>query len=250
LIHKLQFVEMKNYLKYITVALMIAFFGCKDNPENPKKVIYDVASKVKEITRRDSTQIQIADLPIQMPGTDYLIHPVGDLSIYEKGLKTKYGTSSVNDLSFTISNVADYEITGYLQNLKFQKIGSDSIKPLSENPILIQTATYLKTIADRTKKQIMVYTLVDSDTNKDGKLDTNDIKALYMSDISGENFTKISPDFQEAIDWNVIDSQSRLYFRSIEDTNKNGQFDKKDVVHYNYINLAGKDWQVMGYEPI
>jgi hypothetical protein len=241
---------MKNYFKYTAVVLIAVFFACKDNQENPKKVIYDASSKAKEIVKRDSTQIQIADLPIQMPGTDYLIHPIGDLSIYEKGLKTKYGTSSVNDLSFTISNVADYEITGYLQNLKFQKIGSDSIKPLSENPILIQTATYLKTVADRTRKQIMVYTLVDADTNKDGKLDTNDIKALYLSDISGQKFTKISPDFQEAIDWNVIDSQSRLYFRSIEDTNKNGQFDKKDVVHYNFIHLVGKDWKVVGYEPI
>jgi hypothetical protein len=27
----------------------------------------------------------------------------------------------------------------------------------------------------------MVYTMVDMDTNKDGKLDTSDIKALYLS---------------------------------------------------------------------
>jgi hypothetical protein len=40
----------------------------------------------------------------------------------------------------------------------------------------------------------MVYTLTDSDTNKDGKIDTSDIKTLYLSDISGENFTKVSAD--------------------------------------------------------
>jgi hypothetical protein len=27
-------------------------------------------------------------------------------------------------------------------------------------------------------------------------------------------------DFQELIDWNLIDSKSRLYFRTVEDTNK------------------------------
>jgi hypothetical protein len=32
----------------------------------------------------------------------------------------------------------------------------------------------------------MVYTMVDMDTNKDGKLDTSDIKALYLSKISGK----------------------------------------------------------------
>jgi hypothetical protein len=241
---------MNKYTVLVFGLAILWFSACKKEVENPKKVIYDGANKVKELAKRDSAQIEIADLPIQMAGTDYLIHPVGDLSIFEKGWKTKYGTSSVNDLSFTISNVADFEITGYLQNLKFQKIGSDLIKPLSEKPILIQTATYLKTIADKSKKQIMVYTLVDSDTNKDGKLDASDIKALYLSDSSGENFTKISPDFQEAIDWNLIDSQLRLYFRTIEDTNKNGQFDKKDVVHYNYIDLLSKEWKSTGYNPI
>jgi hypothetical protein len=35
----------------------------------------------------DSTQVAISDLPIQMEGTDYLIHPVGDLRVYERGTK-------------------------------------------------------------------------------------------------------------------------------------------------------------------
>jgi hypothetical protein len=54
-----------------------------------------------------------------MEGTDYLIHPVGDLRVYER--KARYGSSSVIDLSFTISNYGENEIYGYLQNLKFQR---------------------------------------------------------------------------------------------------------------------------------
>jgi hypothetical protein len=80
-------------------------------------VTYDETSKARELVKADSTQIQIADLPLQMEGTDYLIHPVGDLY----GVKSRYGSSSVNDLSFTISNYGEFEITGFLQNLKFQK---------------------------------------------------------------------------------------------------------------------------------
>jgi hypothetical protein len=57
-------------------------------------------------------------------------------------------------------------------------------------------------------------------------------------------------DLQELIDWNLIDSNSRLYFRTVEDTNKNGQFDKDDVVHYNYIDLSNNEWKVSNYEPI
>jgi hypothetical protein len=141
-----------------------------------------------------------------MEGTD-LIHPVGDLRVYERGSKARYGSSSVIDLSFTISNYGENEITGYLQNLKFQT-DSDSIRPLTDKPALIQTATYLKSVSDRAKKQIMVYTMFDADTNRDGKLDSSDIKSLYLSEISGKRFTKVSMDLQELIDWNLIDSKA------------------------------------------
>jgi hypothetical protein len=228
----------------ITVLLLAS---CKQEKEKPK-VIYDATNK--GISKVDSTQVAISDLPIQMEGTDYLIHPVGDLRVYERGTKARYGSSSVIDLSFTISNYGENEITGYLQNLKFQKTDSDSIRPLTNKPALIQTATYLKSVSDRAKKQIMVYTMFDTDTNRDGKLDSSDIKCLYLSDISGKRFTKVSEDFQELIDWNLIDSKSRLYFRTVEDTNKNGQFDKNDVVQYNYIDLSNNEWKVINYEPI
>ncbi|MEM0576417.1 hypothetical protein [Flavobacterium polysaccharolyticum] len=238
-------------IQSIISGLFLVFFmvSCQKEVEKPK-VIYDNSSKNTVAPKLDSTKIEIADLPVQMEGTDYLIHPIGDLRIYERGTKSKYGSSAVNDVSFTISNVAQYEITGFLQNLKFQKIGSDSIRPLTTQPILIETATYLKPVFNRIKKQIMVYTMVDADTNKDGKLDTNDINTLYLSAISGDGFTKVSTDLEELIDWSLIESSNRLYFRTIEDTNKNGQFDQKDVVHYNYIDLNKNDWKVIRYSPI
>lgn len=240
---------MKNSLKYIALVIIGTLVSCKDEVQKPK-VIYDAGSKSNVVAKTDSTQIEIADLPIQMEGTNYLIHPVGDLRVFEKGSKARYGSSSVNDVSFTISNLGEYEITGYLQNLKFQKVDSDSIRPLSDKPVLILTATYLKTVADRTQNKVMVYTLTDSDTNKDGKIDTSDIKTLYLSDISGEHFTKVSEDLQELVDWSLIESKNRLYFRTIEDTNQNGQFDKNDVLHYNYIDLGSKKWEVKSYKPI
>jgi hypothetical protein len=239
-----------KYIYRVLLGVSVLFLtSCKGEVEKPK-VIYDAASKAKGIGKIDSTQVAISDLPIQMEGTNYLIHPVGDLRVYERGSKARYGSSSVIDLSFTISNYGENEITGYLQNLKFQKTDSDSIRPLTDKPVLIQTASYLKSVSDRAKKQILVYTMYDMDTNRDGKLDASDIKSLYLSDISGDRFTKISPNFQELIDWSLIESINRLYFRTVEDTNKNGQFDKNDVVHYNYIDLANHQWKVIDYKPI
>jgi hypothetical protein len=56
--------------------------------------------------------------------------------------------------------------------------------------------------------------------------------------------------FQELIDWKMIEASNILYFRTMEDTNKNGQFDKDDVINYNFINLNNKDWKVENYKPV
>ncbi len=87
-------------------------------------------------------------------------------------------------------------------------------------------------------------------TNRDAKLDANDIKSLYISTISGANFKKLSATMQELIDWNLVESKNRLYFRTIEDTNQNGQFDKNDRINYNYVDLLSPDFTIESYDPI
>lgn len=237
---------MKNIYKITVIIALSIFVSCKKQEQEKPKVIYET-SKENTTVKIDTTQIKVADLPIHFEGTNYLIFPVGNLKNDGKSYKSSYESEE----GFTISNYGEYQITGFLQNLKFQEIGKDAVYALTEKPVLIQTATYLKTIADKFKKQLLVYSLTDIDSNKDNKLDTNDIKSIYISDISGKNFIKLSADFQELIDWKVIiEVKSRLYFRTIEDTNKNGEFDKEDKIHYNYVNLHDKEWKTKEYNPI
>ncbi len=237
---------MKKYLSYLSAMLVVFFVSCKKQEEEKPKVIYDATSKVKPEVPADTNQILIADLPVNMEGTQYLIHPVGVVSGKSKGFKSSVEAGE----GFTVSNYGEYQITGYLKNLMFQEIGKDTIYALTDKPVLIETATYLKTFADKTKQQLMVYSLADMDTNKDGKLDSSDIKSLYISTASGQKFTKLSADFQELVDWKIIESKQLLYFRVIEDTNKNGEFDAEDKMQYRFVNLFDKDWKVQEYNPI
>ena len=238
--------KMKNYFLYIAIVFVGLFVSCKKEEAEKPKVTYETTSKAKPEVLSDANQIEVADLPINMEGTNYLIHPIGVMSGNGKGIKSSYDSEQ----GFTVSNYGEYQITGYLKNLKFQEIGKDTIYALTDKQILIETATYLKTFADKSKQQLLVYTLADMDTNKDGKLDGNDIKSLYISTISGQKFTKLSADFQELIDWKIIESKNLLYFRTIEDTNKNGEFDAKDSVQYQFINLLDKELKVISYKPI
>jgi hypothetical protein len=234
---------MKNILKFFILSIIFLFASCKEEVEKPK-VIYENTTKGQ--IKVDTTALKVADLPIHMEGTNYLIFPIGNLNS-SKGLKS---SSYSSQEGFTVSNYGEYQITGYLQNLKFQEIGKDTLISLTDKPILIQTATYLKSVSEKTKQQLLVYTLADMDTNKDNKLDTDDIKSLYISAISGHQFTKLSPDFQELIDWSLISVSNRLYFRTIEDTSKNGEFEKEDALHYYFVNLLDKDLKAQEYKPL
>lgn len=239
---------MNTPFKYIFLLLVVIFSGCKEEEQEKPKVTYK-ETPIEEV-KRDTTQIKIADLPIQMNGTNYLLHPIGDVRVYNGGSsKFSYGSSSTNRVSYAISNYNRFEITGYLNNIHFQHKDSTNSKPLTAKTMVIQSATYLNEIAEKTKKQILVYSISDLDTNKDGKLDGNDINSLYISEISGNNFMKLSPDYQELIDWNLIESKNRLYFRTKEDSNKNGDFDKDDTVFYYYVDLLDKDWKLNDYKP-
>jgi hypothetical protein len=237
---------MKFFFALIAIIMMTLLFSCKKEVEKPKVIYNDSASEIKQKQVVDTTLLKIADLPINMEGTNYLLFPVG--VVKKLNSKSAYESSSYKDEdSFMVSNYGEYQITGRLENIKFQEIGKDTIYSLTDKKVLIQTATYLKELADKTKKQLLVFTLEDIDTNKDDTLDTDDILSLYISDISGKNFTKLTADFQELIDWNFVVANATIYFRTIEDTNKNGKFDKKDTLHYYCINLLDKDPKPIEY---
>lgn len=228
---------MSKFIQLFVLLLLVA--SCKKEEVVTPKVRYENTSKSEPKNEVVATDLVIADLPIHFADTSTLLFPVGNVVPSQRGSQ-----------SFTISNNSDFQITGYLKNMHFQDIKSDSIIPLTDQSILIETATYLKSIADKHKKKMMVYTLADADTNKDQKIDENDIQSLYISQLTGKNFTKISADFNELIDWKVIDANARLYYKTIEDTDKNGQLDQNDQVQYYYVDLLKEDWKSIAYFPL
>jgi hypothetical protein len=237
---------MKNLISYIVLTFIVLFVSCKKEDEKPK-VIYENTSKSSNNQVADTTKVLVADLPVHMDGTNYLLFPIGDLNFSKR---MNYGSSRGNNvISYTVSNYGEYEITGFLNNIKFQEIGKDTLYSLTDKTIIIQSATYLRDHAVKNKQQFLVYVVEDMDTNKDSKLDESDIKSLYISTIDGKRFTKLSADFQELIDWNYISASNSIYFRTVEDTNKNGEMDSKDKVYYSKVNLLDKEWKVEIYNP-
>jgi hypothetical protein len=216
-------------------------FSCQEEKAKPK-VKY--TGKEAKSLLKDTTKLEISDLPIQFEGSNILVYAIGNLTVGDINKKGSYeSASSYEGVSgFHVSNSMENEITGYLQNLKFQEIGTDSLQLLTDKIMLIERVSFVKS------NKILVYVLADADTNQDGLIDSNDIKSLYISTELGKNFSKISTELQELIDWKYIESANKIYFRTIEDANKNGEFDKKDTIHYHVVNL--KENKVSEYFPL
>ena len=231
---------MKNYI-YVLLASSVMIFSCQEEKAKPK-VKY--TGKEAKSLLKDTTKLEISDLPIQFEGSNILVYAIGNLTVGDINKKGSYeSASSYEGVSgFHVSNSMENEITGYLQNLKFQEIGTDSLHILTDKVMLIERVSYVKS------NKSLVYVLADADTNQDGLIDSNDIKSLYISTELGKNFTKISTELQELIDWKHVESANKIYFRTIEDANKNGEFDKKDKIHYHVVNL--KDNKVSEYFPL
>ena len=111
---------MKNISKYIFLSVVVLLVSCKQEKETPK-VSYDTNAKDKPVAKTDASSIKVADLPINFSGTNILIHPIGDLSIYSRDKNVAYDSFSSkgeSQQSFAVSDNREFEITGYLQNIK------------------------------------------------------------------------------------------------------------------------------------
>ena len=231
---------MKHFTLLIAFALTI--ISCDDKQ---KAISHD--ETIKTTVKKDSTKIEIADLPIVIDSTDYLIHPIGYITEYKSRFSSYTSKRGYN--AYSISNYNNLSIQGEFTNLKFQHIDSEKLTPLTDNIVEITSVRFLDEIKKQTGLQFLVYTIRDEDSNKDSKINNDDLEALYISTIDGKNLKKLTPNLAKIGYWKVIPELNRLYFKSISDTNKNGEFDKKDKVNYQYVNLEDEDLKVITYKP-
>lgn len=242
---------MRGVFLSLFIVLITTLVSCEK--QDKPKVIYSEQVDVNLVEQtttpmgvEESDDFQIADLPLVFGQSKYLVHPVAQVRAYKSG---KYSKKS-DYLSFTVSSYVPFELRGDLDNIMFQHVDSLDIRALTLEKVKIQSVTYLKEFADVFNKEFIVYTLVDKDTNLDGKMDTSDVKNIYISKESGLDFIKLNPDYQEVLDWSLLTANARLYFRCVEDVNKNGAFDKEDIIHYYYLDLLKTPLQVESYDPL
>ena len=76
--------------------------------------------------------------------------------------------------------------------------------------------------------KFLYYSIIITDFNKDGRLNSDDPTYLFVSDKNGENLKQVSPTNLNVSSWQTIKATNRILLQVTKDSNGDGQFTDKD----------------------
>ncbi len=244
---------MRTFFIFIIIVCLMQISCFQKHPK------IDYSTKNDSITLNkvvnDTSKVLIAELPVYFDSTDILVHPIGMETIEKKQSNRmmdmdSYSKSEYRNPGFNVYAMqADY-ITGNMMNLVFENIKSGNQRLLTNKVINISSVQYLRELSHKIKRDYVIYTINDKDMNNDGKLNDLDINSLYISKLDGTEFNKISNQYHEYKGGKLIIQELRYYYRTIEDINKDGLFNKEDKYHYFYIDFTINPYKNVEYFPL
>ncbi|PMB38409.1 hypothetical protein CEN41_23720 [Fischerella thermalis CCMEE 5330] len=163
--------------------------------------------------------------------SDYLMIPVGL-------------TDKNQDRLYSYENRYNY----YYNNIIFygKKDGKSNIL-LNKKAIINGFDLLEEKKAGKSSSRYWLYQIIDSDTNGDQKLDTQDAKIGYLSDLSGNNLQQITPNNSQILNWTLVQSAGAIFIKILKDSDNDQKFTEKDETNFIRVNL---DKPVIGSEII
>ncbi len=240
---------MKIYIFLLTFILVM--FSCEGNKrQEPVDYTDDNTSTLSiENILTDTSKVLMAESPVYFDSTRIIIHPIGFVSLDEPK-RSRFSKSSYDGYEAPMANNSKDFIRGNITYLLFEDVDNGVTHPLTKEVLNISSVEYMRDLARKKDKHYLLYILQDKDTNKDGVIDSRDITSLYISNLDGTGFLKISKNFFQYRGGEWVSWCSRYYFQTIEDADRNGEFDKRDTYHYYYIDFSSDSYKVVEYNPL
>lgn len=95
-----------------------------------------------------------------------------------------------------------------------------------------------KKISSKPQNQLLLFHVIDSDTNADGKLDGADAIIGYLSNLAGKSLQAITPPDTQLVSW-VFDEKSGGMFITIrKDSDGDRKFTEKDAIDFVRVNIS------------
>lgn len=225
---------MKKILALFLLAGML--FSCSE-PRVPGIVAGDEPANVQTMDSlmEDTTKV----LNVHLPS---LVDSARQILVHEIYLETRL---NLDDRSYSKKEYIGGQIN--IANLIFEDVINQKKHLLTDNQINISSYSQLR---DKAGNRYFLYRVIDRDYNKDGKMNSADVESLYISNIDGTSFSKLTKGNEEVKDCKWLNILDRYYFTTLEDSDKNGFFDIKDKMHHYYIQFNSGGYNVLEYNPL
>ena len=236
---------MRLIIIFETASLLIS---CGQTPKIDYNEKIDTTSVIDDRIR-DTTKILVSELPVKFDSTEMLLFAVELVDLQERGGYSKIGSGSYGNSDIASSYFNSDNLIGDFINIVFQdKNGIE--RKLTNKKIQIRSVSFLRDTYRRTKVGYLLYSISDRDSNGDKELSHSDLEALYISKLDGSDFKKLTKELHEFYDWRLIKDKDRIYFRTLEDQNKDGELNNQDKFHYYFIDFSGEKYSVTEYNPL
>jgi hypothetical protein len=207
----------------LTILTFLAIGLCACN-DKPKGTFVDQTSELDiETTNSKYNTINLQfNNPTVLDSSDWIIYPLTleEIEETEKGFKSSsYGRQ-----------YAYWNIAFYNTKTKQTRLLSDSLKMLINSVSPNNDAIINSEQRDKRNEGLIYYSITTKDFNQDGKLNSDDPKYLFISDLSGQNFKKVSPDNFDIIHWQTILETNKILIQARKDINKDKKFDNDDEI--------------------
>ena len=173
------------------------------------------------------------DEPIIIDSTDQILLPISTSLLQNRG--------------------SSYHKDGYYStdywNILFYNRKTGETKLLTEKKLRISKidAQYneYEELPNKRLEEKILYTVKDKDYNEDGYLDYSDPKFLFVSEVDGSEFKRISPLNEDLQYYKVIPNAQQIIFKTLRDINEDSIFNNVDeFIWYKTELSSNEEWKI------
>jgi len=251
---------MKHTITIVILTLACLMVSCSNGKLEEKGFQVSTISENSEIDQagglsRDSLKFETRPSSVLLTGiTNVRLATIYKVNFNKKDKTTFIGSNSFhyryeysenstgnnwnNNLMPGIGAVYGYNMV----NVSHYDIKENKQKEFFENPVLIKTLYYPAFSKDTlnykpVNREYFIVSVYNDDTNKDGFINSKDLRRLYLFDISGERQKELVPENYSVFKSEYDPDNDFMYVFAQLDTNENGRQDEGEPIHIFWIDL-------------
>ncbi|MBW4606637.1 MAG: hypothetical protein KME22_05270 [Hassallia sp. WJT32-NPBG1] len=214
---------INHKLKKITTAIIVAILSSSCQANIFRKA---EQAKTKAIAEEKSQpNIVYGDLIFKEQSDDLMI-PVNIKNYYPINRKISLDSSAYSEKEIELYNI-----------IFSNKKNGESHLLINKKAIISSFDFLEKKEAGKPSTRFWLYRIIENDTNKDNKLNSQDAIIGYISDSSGRNLQQVTPNNTQLISWTIVQSVGAIFLKIIEDSDNDKKFTEQDKINFIKVNL-------------